>query len=146
MPPPPSSPSPPCAQPRQSQVAVLTTAYALPRSSDHRRDVAASLLRIPPRAQPRTTAGGSSDHRQCAKPTRSPTPPTIAATPPPPSSASPPRGQPRTTTGGSSNHSLRPTSTPKDNHRHHDCNDTFLIWGAATGFRVTSSPFPHSAL
>ncbi|KAL2318698.1 hypothetical protein Fmac_032574 [Flemingia macrophylla] len=27
---------------------VLTTAYALPRSSNHRRDVAASLLRVPP--------------------------------------------------------------------------------------------------
>ncbi|KAL2323460.1 hypothetical protein Fmac_027839 [Flemingia macrophylla] len=47
----------------------------------------------PPRAQPRTTAGGCFDQRLRARPTRSPTPPTTAATPPPPSSASPSRTQ-----------------------------------------------------
>lgn len=24
----------------------------------------------------------------------------------------------------------------RGNHRHHDCNETFVIWGAATKFRV----------
>ncbi|KAL2327018.1 hypothetical protein Fmac_020445 [Flemingia macrophylla] len=62
--------------------SVLTTVYALPRSFDHRRDVAASLLRIPP------------------------------------------------------------SRAAKDNHihhRHHDCNETFLIWGTATRFRPMES-------
>ncbi|KAL2335868.1 hypothetical protein Fmac_010314 [Flemingia macrophylla] len=34
----------------------------------------------------------------------------------------------------------------RGNHKHHDCNETFLIWGAATRFGVTSSPFPYSTL
>lgn len=30
---------------------------------------------------------------------------------------------------------IRP-GTVRGNHRHHDCNETFIIWGARTAFRV----------
>ena len=32
----------------------------------------------------------------------------------------------------------------RGNHRHHDCNETFVIWGATTKFRVSSCFVPDS--
>ncbi|KAJ1392388.1 RmlC-like cupin domain superfamily [Sesbania bispinosa] len=32
----------------------------------------------------------------------------------------------------------------RGNHRHHDCNETFVIWGAATKFRLENSEVPDT--
>ncbi|XLU76172.1 hypothetical protein S245_035225, partial [Arachis hypogaea] len=31
----------------------------------------------------------------------------------------------------------------RGNHRHHDCNETLVIWGAITRYRLENSKVPH---